>query len=44
VESVFARDYTVVQTVVFFSAAIIVVLNIVVDLTYAWLDPRIRLA
>lgn len=44
VESVFARDYAVVQTVVFFAAAIIVVLNIVVDVAYAWLDPRIRLA
>jgi len=29
--------------VVFFAAAMIVILNIVVDLTYAWLDPRIRL-
>jgi peptide/nickel transport system permease protein len=44
VESVFARDYTVVQTVVFFASAIIVMINIVVDLSYAWLDPRIRLA
>jgi peptide/nickel transport system permease protein len=43
VESVFARDYAVVQTVVFFASAMIVILNIVVDLTYAWLDPRIRL-
>jgi peptide/nickel transport system permease protein len=44
VESVFARDYTVVQTVVFFSAAMIVVINLLVDLSYAWLDPRIRFA
>jgi peptide/nickel transport system permease protein len=43
VESVFARDYTVVQTVVFFASAIIVVINLLVDLSYAWLDPRIRL-
>jgi peptide/nickel transport system permease protein len=43
VESVFARDYTVVQTVVFFASAIIVVLNLLIDLSYAWLDPRIRL-
>jgi peptide/nickel transport system permease protein len=44
VESVFARDYTVVQTVVFFSSAIIVAINLLVDLSYAWLDPRIRLS
>jgi ABC-type dipeptide/oligopeptide/nickel transport system permease component len=43
VDSIFARDYTVVQTVVFFSATIIVVVNIVVDLCYAWLDPRVTL-
>jgi ABC-type dipeptide/oligopeptide/nickel transport system permease component len=34
----------VVQAVVFFSAAFIVIINIVVDVTYAWLDPRIRIA
>jgi ABC-type dipeptide/oligopeptide/nickel transport system permease component len=43
VESIFARDYTVIQTVVFFSATIIVLINLVVDLCYAWLDPRVRL-
>ncbi len=43
VESIFARDYTVIQTVVFFSATIIVIINTVVDLCYAWLDPRVRL-
>ncbi len=42
VDSVFVRDYTVVQAVVFFSAAFIVVINIVVDVAYAWLDPRVR--
>jgi len=43
VESIFARDYTVVQTVVFFSTTIIVLVNVLVDLCYAWLDPRVRL-
>lgn len=44
IDSIFVRDYTVVQAVVFFSAAFIVVINILVDVTYAWLDPRIRIA
>jgi peptide/nickel transport system permease protein len=44
VESIFARDYAVVQAVVFFAALVIVVINLFVDLLYAWLDPRIRLA
>ncbi len=42
VDSVFVRDFTVVQTVVFFAAAFVVAINIVVDVTYAWLDPRVR--
>lgn len=42
VETILLRDYAVVQTVVFFSALIIVGVNILVDLTYAWLDPRVR--
>ena len=35
-------DYTVVQTVVLFLSIWIVAANLVVDLTYGWLDPRIR--
>lgn len=42
VDSVFVRDFTVVQTVVFFAAAFVVAINILVDVTYAWLDPRVR--
>jgi peptide/nickel transport system permease protein len=44
VDSIFVRDFTVVQTVVFFAAAFVVAINIVVDMTYAWLDPRVRVA
>lgn len=44
VESILGRDFAVVQAVVFFAAAIIVVVNLVVDLIYAVLDPRIRVA
>jgi peptide/nickel transport system permease protein len=42
VDSIFVRDYTVVQTVVFFAAAFVVVINILVDVAYAWFDPRVR--
>jgi peptide/nickel transport system permease protein len=44
VDSIFVRDFTVVQTVVFFAAAFVVAINILVDVTYAWLDPRVRIA
>jgi peptide/nickel transport system permease protein len=42
VDSIQARDYAVVQTIVFFVSAITVLTSLLVDLTYAWLDPRIR--
>jgi ABC-type dipeptide/oligopeptide/nickel transport system permease component len=38
------RDYPVVQASVTFAALSVVVLNLLVDLTYAYLDPRIRYA
>jgi oligopeptide transport system permease protein len=36
------RDYTVVLGVTVFYAAIVIALNLVVDLLYGFLDPRIR--
>ena len=44
VQAVFERDFPVVEAVVLLAAAIFVVLNLVVDLLYAVLDPRIRYA
>jgi peptide/nickel transport system permease protein len=37
------RDIFVMQNLVFIYSCVFVVLNIIVDLTIAWLDPRIRL-
>ena len=42
ITSVLARDYPVVQGVVVVGAVIFVLANLVVDVLYAWLDPRIR--
>ena len=42
VKALLARDWTVVQTVVLLITTVIVVLNIVLDVLYAWFDPRIR--
>ena len=36
------RDYTLVMGVVIFYGIIIILMNLLVDLLYAWLDPRIR--
>jgi len=41
-DAVQLRDYTLIQGAVLFFAAVIVVTNLLVDLSYAWLDPRIR--
>lgn len=42
IDSIHRRDYPVIQGVVLFIAAIYVLVNLVVDLLYAILDPRIR--
>ncbi len=42
VESVQNHDYTMTQALVMLVALIFVVTNFVVDIFYAWLDPRIR--
>src|SRR5919201_1747908 len=40
--AVIERDIIVVQNLVLLYAVIFVVVNVLVDLSYAWLDPRIR--
>lgn len=42
-ESMISLDYPVIQTVVFWAALVVILLNLVVDLSYAWLDPRTKL-
>ena len=38
------RDYPTVQAMVFVMALVFLVVNLAIDLLYAWLDPRIRYA
>jgi oligopeptide transport system permease protein len=42
VQGALNRDYTLVMGVVIFYGVVIVILNFIVDLLYAWLNPRIR--
>ncbi|HEV2476572.1 MAG TPA: ABC transporter permease [Candidatus Dormibacteraeota bacterium] len=44
VESIFNRDYTVVQGIVLLAAFSYMFANLLVDVVYAWLDPRISYA
>jgi peptide/nickel transport system permease protein len=41
IQAIYARDFPVVQAVVFVFATIFVLVNLLVDLLYAVLDPRI---
>jgi peptide/nickel transport system permease protein len=42
IQSIFDQDFPVVAGVVVVAAIAVVVLNLLVDLLYAYLDPRVR--
>ena len=42
VQAIQARDFPVVRGVVLVSACIVVFINLIIDLSYGFLDPRIR--
>jgi glutathione transport system permease protein len=41
IQSIIVRDYTVTQALVLFFASTFIVINLIVDISYGWLDPRI---
>jgi peptide/nickel transport system permease protein len=42
IQSIYNRDYPIVQCTVFLSAVLFIVLNFAIDLVYGVLDPRVR--
>ncbi len=44
VEAIATRDLPVIQVFVLLAGGLVVLVNLLVDVLYAWLDPRIRLA
>jgi peptide/nickel transport system permease protein len=44
VQAVSQRDYPTVQAMIFVMALVFLLVNLFIDLLYAWLDPRIRYA
>ena len=42
ITSVFAQDYVVIQSGTLVISTIIILSNLIVDISYGWLDPRIR--
>jgi peptide/nickel transport system permease protein len=41
-EAILARDYPLMQGVVLVTTALFMVANLLVDVTHAWIDPRVR--
>jgi peptide/nickel transport system permease protein len=44
VNGVLSLDYAVVQAVVLCMAIMVVSVNFIIDISYGWIDPRIRLS
>jgi peptide/nickel transport system permease protein len=44
VQAILWRDYPIVQSLVMFIAIVVILSNLLVDLAYGWLDPRVRFA
>jgi peptide/nickel transport system permease protein len=42
IDAILDRDLPVVQNLVLLYAVVFVVVNLITDMSYAWLDPRIR--
>jgi peptide/nickel transport system permease protein len=41
-QTLVTRDFVVVQSVTLYIGVVVVMMNLLVDISYAWLDPRIR--
>ena len=44
IDSIYDRDYPAIQGFVLFTGTVFVMLSLLVDLSYLWLDPRVRLS
>lgn len=42
VEAVLSQDYAIVQAIILLTGCMVVITNLIVDISYGWLDPRIR--
>jgi peptide/nickel transport system permease protein len=43
VDSIAARDYATVQSATLIVAALVILVNLVTDIIYSFIDPRVRL-
>ena len=42
ITSITQRDFPIIQAIIVLIAVVVLVLNLLLDLTYGWLNPRIR--
>ncbi len=42
VDAVLSQDYAVIQAIILITAVLVVLVNLLVDISYGWLDPRVR--
>ena len=42
VQSAIQRDFPVIQFLVLYTAVVVVLVNLIVDLSYAYIDPRVK--
>jgi peptide/nickel transport system permease protein len=43
-DSILSRDYPTLLGILAFSATLVIIANLLTDLSYRWLDPRLRVA
>ena len=41
-DAIFSQDYEVVQGVILIFATVVLLVNLIIDISYSWIDPRIR--
>ncbi len=44
IEAIAGQDFAIVRAMVFLGAALYIATNALIDITYTWVDPRVRLA
>jgi ABC-type dipeptide/oligopeptide/nickel transport system permease component len=42
VNALFSRDYAITQGVILIMATMVLLSNLIVDISYGWLDPRVH--
>ena len=43
-DSIYSRDYPLIQGIIIFYAVILILINLIVDIAYAFIDPRVRIS